>query len=49
MQFSVLSLGIKMVDVEESDESAAKLLTLFSGTNGSARLGVRYFLLKIYR
>ncbi len=40
---SVLSLGFRMVDMEEEDVSPAKLLTVLSGTNGSMRLGVRYY------
>ena len=44
--FSVLSLGFRMVnDEDNNDESPAKLLTLFSGTNGSLKLGMRYYLL----
>lgn len=46
LNFGVLSLGLRMVDVEENDESPGKLLTVFSGTNGSFRLGVRYHLLR---
>ena len=42
---SVLSMGFRMVDQEEEDESPAKLLTLLSGTNASVRLGIRYNLL----
>lgn len=42
---SVFSLGFRMVDMEEEDVSPAKLLTFLSGTNGSMRLGVRYYLL----
>jgi len=45
LNFSVLSLGFRMVDTEETDESPVKLLTLFSGLNGSFRLGIRYYLL----
>ena len=44
LNFSVLSLGLRMVDNEETDESPAKLLTLFSGVNGLFRLGMRYYL-----
>ncbi|MBM4159842.1 MAG: hypothetical protein FJ217_01955 [Ignavibacteria bacterium] len=40
---SLLSLGFRMVDMEEEDVSPAKLLTVLSGTNGSIRLGVRYY------
>ncbi len=46
LKFSVLSLGIRMVDVEETDEPPAKLLTLLSGANGSFGLGIRYYLLR---
>jgi hypothetical protein len=45
LNFGVLSLGFRMVDMEETNESPAKFLTLFSGTNGSFRLGIRYYLL----
>jgi hypothetical protein len=45
-RLSVLSLGIRVVDTEEEDESPAKLLTPLSGLNASARLGVRY---RLYR
>ena len=34
-----------MVDMEENDESLAKVLTLFSGIKGSFRFGIRYHLL----
>ncbi len=43
-RLSILSLGLRMVDTEEEDESPAKLLTLLSGTNASIRLGIRYYL-----
>ncbi|MBN1895942.1 hypothetical protein JW906_15765 [bacterium] len=46
LNFSVLSLGVRMVDMEENDESPVKLLTLFSGLNGSWDLGIRFFLSK---
>lgn len=39
---SILSLGFRMVDMEEEDVSPVKLLTLLSGTNASFRLGIRY-------
>ncbi len=42
--FSVLSLGFRMVDYEETDVSPVKPLTLFSGINASFRLGARYYL-----
>jgi hypothetical protein len=41
----VLSLGLRMVDLEETDESPLRALTLFSGAHGSCRLGTRYYLL----
>ncbi len=44
LNFSVLSLGLRMVDTEETDETPVKPLTLFSGINGSFRLGIRYYL-----
>ncbi len=45
LRLTVLSLGFRMVDNEEDDQSAVKLLTLFSGLNSSFDLGVRYYLL----
>jgi len=45
LRLTVVSLGLRMVDTEEDDQSGAKLLTLFSGLNASFDLGVRYFLL----
>jgi len=39
---SVLSLGFRMVDDEEEDVSPVKPFTLFSGTNASFRMGIRY-------
>jgi hypothetical protein len=45
LNFSVLSLGLRMVDMEETDESPGKPLTMFSGVNGAYRLGIRYYLL----
>lgn len=44
LSFSILSLGLRMVDDEETDASPAKPLTLFSGLNASFRLGARYYL-----
>ncbi len=38
----VLSLGFRLVDMEEEDENTVKILTLFSGTNLSYSLGGRY-------
>jgi len=40
--FSVLSLGFRIVDEEETDESPIKPLTLFSGINATFKLGTRY-------
>lgn len=45
LDFSVLSLGLRIVDSEEEDVSPVKILTLFSGTNLVLRLGPRYHLL----
>lgn len=45
LDFSVLSLGIRSVDTEESDETPAKILTLISGTNLNFKIGPRYYLL----
>jgi hypothetical protein len=42
---SMLSLGFRMVDLEEEDVSPVKLLTLLSGTNAWFRLGIRYKLI----
>lgn len=44
LSLTVLSLGIRMVDSEEDDQSPVKPLTLFSGLNSSFDLGVRYYL-----
>jgi hypothetical protein len=45
LDFDLLSLGFRMVDSEETDESPAKLLTVISATNTVFRLGLRYYLL----
>lgn len=37
-----LSLGFRMVDSEEDNQSPVKLLSLLSGLNGSFDLGIRY-------
>ncbi len=42
---TVLSLGVRIVDEEEDEQSPAKLLTLFSGINASFDLGIRYYLI----
>lgn len=44
LNFSILSLGGRIVDSEEDDAEPFKLLTLFSGLNTNFELGVRYFL-----
>ena len=44
LSFNVLSLGLRIVDDEETDASPAKPLTLLSGLNASFRLGARYYL-----
>ena len=44
LRSSILSLGLRMVDMEEEEESPAKPLTVLSGTNASIRLGLRYYL-----
>lgn len=41
-QTSVISLGGKLVDPESTNESMVKLLTIFSGLNANAGLGVSY-------
>jgi len=44
LRLTVLSLGFRMVDNEEDDQSAVKILTLFSGLNSAFDLGARYYL-----
>jgi len=41
--FSVLSVGFRMVDYEETDMAPVKPLTVFSGVNAAVRLGLRYY------
>ncbi|MBE0570506.1 MAG: hypothetical protein IH618_03105 [Ignavibacteriaceae bacterium] len=43
--FNILSFGFRMVDMEENDESPAKILTLISANNVVFTLGPRYYLL----
>ena len=45
LDFNVLSLGFRMVDEEETDESPAKILTLISANNIVFTLGPRCYLL----
>ena len=42
--FNVLSLGLRMVDEEETDETPVKILTLVSANNIVFTLGSRYYL-----
>jgi hypothetical protein len=44
LDFSIVSLGVRIVDPEEEDASPARLLTLFAGTNLNFKLGPRYYL-----
>lgn len=44
LDFSLLSLGFRLVDSEESDESPARILTVFSGTNVNFSFGARYYM-----
>ena len=44
LRSTVLSLGWRMVDSEEDDQSPVKPLTLFSGLNCSFNLGARYYI-----
>ena len=44
LRSTVLSLGWRMVDSEEDDQSPVKPLTLFSGLNCSFNLGTRYYI-----
>jgi len=45
LDFDVLSLGFRMVDEEETDESPVKILTLIAANNAVFTLGPRYYLL----
>lgn len=45
LDFNVFSLGFRMVDMEETDESPAKILTLISANNIIFNIGPRYYLL----
>jgi hypothetical protein len=44
LDFNVFSLGFRMVDEEETDESPAKILTLITANNIVFTLGPRYYL-----
>lgn len=45
LDFNILSMGFRMVDDEETDETPAKILTLISANNVVFTLGPRYYLL----
>lgn len=45
LDFNVLSLGFRMVDDEETDETPVKILTLISANNVLFTFGPRYYLL----
>jgi hypothetical protein len=45
LNFTVLSLGLRLVDTNEDEQSPVKLLTLFSGVNAGFDLGARYYFL----
>lgn len=44
LDFNLISLGFRMVDTEETDETPAKLLTLISANNLKFIIGPRYYL-----
>ena len=44
LRLTALSLGFRMVDIQDNDQSSIKPLTLFSGLNSSFNLGARYFI-----
>jgi hypothetical protein len=44
LDFNVFSLGFRMVDYEETDESPAKILTFISANNIAFTIGPRYYL-----
>lgn len=44
LRFSLLSLGFRMVDEEETDEKPVKILSLFSATNLVFKIGPRYYI-----
>ena len=45
LDFNILSLGFRMVDDEETDETPVKILTLISANNVVFTLGPRYYFL----
>ena len=46
LHLTVLSLGLRMIDIGESDQSFIKPLSLFSGLNSSFKLSVRYYIIQ---
>ena len=44
LNLTILSLGLRIVDNDEDDQSPVKILTLFSGLNSAFDLGARYYL-----
>lgn len=46
VRLTLLSVGVRMVDNEEDNQSPVSLLTPFSGINASFDLGARYYILK---
>ena len=43
LRFTLLSVGGRVIDNEEDDQSPARLLTLLSGLHSSFDLGARYY------
>jgi len=44
VRLTVLTLGIRLTDIQDDDQSFIEPLTLFSGLNSSFNLGARYFI-----
>jgi len=44
LNLSMLSLGFRMVDLEEDDQSPVKILTFLSGTDFGFKIGPRYYI-----
>lgn len=44
LRLTLLSLGLRMADSEENDQSPVRFLTSFSGLNTQFNLGMRYYL-----
>jgi len=44
LDFNIISLGFRMVDSEETDETPAKILTFISANNLNFNIGPRYYL-----